>query len=118
MISDRKLLVKNIIENIVKNIRTSSKGSIKKNEKVYLTKNILIDYYNLVTKNIENKELTIYILHVISREINNSSSLIEKELLLSLLPEFYVPFLNENIRLTDPYLSRILTSIQSNILYI
>ena len=116
MISDRKLLVKNIIENIVKNIRTSSKGSIKKNEKVYLTKNILIDYYNLVTKNIENKELTIYILHVISREINNSSSLIEKELLLSLLPEFYVPFLNENINLTDPYLSRILTSIQSNIL--
>ena len=32
MLSDRKLLVKNIIENIVKNIRTSSKGSIKKNE--------------------------------------------------------------------------------------
>ena len=27
-----------------------------------------------------------------------------------------MPFLNENIRLTDPYLSRILTSIQSNIL--
>ena len=116
MLSDRKLLVKNIIENIVKNIRTSSKGSIKKNEKIFLTKNILIDYYNLVTKNIENQELTIYVLHVISREINNSSSLIEKELLLSLLPEFYVPFFNENIHLTDPYLSRILTSIQSNIL--
>jgi len=116
MISDRKLLVKNIIENIVKNIRTSSKGSIKKNEKAYLTKNILIDYYNLVTKNIENQQLTIYILHVISREVNNSFSLIEKELLLSLLAEFYVPFLNENIHLTDPYLSRILTSIQSNIL--
>jgi len=116
MISDRKLLVKNIIENIVKNIRASSKDSIKKNEKVYLTKNILIDYYNLMTKNIENQQLTIYILHVISREINNSSSLIEKELLLSLLPEFYVPFLNENIHLTDPYLNRILTSIQSNIL--
>ena len=116
MISNRKLLVKNIIENIVKNIRNSSKESIKKNEKVYLTKNILIDYYNLITKNIENQELTIYILHAISREINNSSSLIEKELLLSLLPEFYVPFLNENINLTYPYLSRILTSIQSNIL--
>ena len=116
MISDKKLLVKNNIENIIKNIRISSKESIKKNKKVELIKSVLIDYYNLITKYISNKELTVYILHVISREINNSSSLIEKELLLSLLPEFYVPFLKENISLTNPYLSRILTSIQSNIL--
>ena len=116
MISDKKLLVKINIENIIKNIRISSKESIKKNKKVELIKSVLIDYYNLITKYISNKELTVYILHVISREINNSSSLIEKELLLSLLPEFYVPFLKENISLTNPYLSRILTSIQSNIL--
>ena len=116
MISDKKLLVKNNIENIIKNIRISSKESIKKNKKIELIKTILIDYYNLITKYISNQTLTVYILHVISREINNSSSLIEKELLLSLLPEFYVPFLKENISLTNPYLSRILTSIQSNIL--
>ena len=116
MISDKKLLVKNNIENIIKNIRNSSKESIKNNKKVEVIKKILIDYYNLITKYINNQSLTVYILHVISREINNSNSLIEKELLLSLLPEFYVPFLNGNISLTNPYLSRILTSIQSNIL--
>jgi len=116
MISDKKLLVKYNIENIIKNIRNSSKESIKNNKKVEFIKSILLDYYNLIKKYIGNKTLTVYILHVISREINNSSSLIEKELLLSLLPEFYVPFLKDNISLTNPYLSRILTSIQSNIL--
>ena len=116
MISDKKLLAKNNIENIIKNLRISTKESIKNNKKVEFIKSILIDYYNLITKFINNQTLIVYILHVISREINKSSSLIEKELLLSLLPEFYVPFLKENISLTNPYLSRILTSIQSNIL--
>ena len=57
-----------------------------------------------------------YILHIISREINKSLTLIEKQLLLSLLPKFFIPFLSTDITLTYPYLSRILTSIQSNIL--
>ena len=114
MNSDKKLLIRNNLENIIKNIRNSSIE--QKNKQVELSKNILLDYYDLITNIISNKPLTIYLLHLISREINNSSSLLEKELLLTLLPEFYVPFLNGDISLTIPYLSRILTSIQSNIL--
>ena len=116
MNSDRKILIGNDIENIIKNIRASCKIFKLKNRKPGLSKVILFDYYNLITKNINNQSITIYLLHIISREINNSSSLLEKELLLSLLPEFYVPFFNSDISVTDKYLSRILTSIQSNIL--
>lgn len=109
-------LLKKKLEIIIKNIRNSSKELLKKNKKIEISKNILFDYYKLIKEIISNKTLTIYLLHIISREINNSSSLLEKELLLTLLPEFYIPFINTNISLTDPYLSRILTSIQSNIL--
>ena len=120
MNSERKILIANEltneIENIIKNIRTSCKEFKQKNIKPELSKKVLLDYYNLITKNINNQAITIYLLHVISREINNSSSIMEKELLLSLLPEFYVPFINTDISITDKYLSRILTSIQSNIL--
>ncbi len=114
MNSDKKLLIKNNLENIINNIRDSSIEL--ENKKIELSRNILLDYYNLITKIISTKPLTIYLLHLISCEINNSSSLIEKELLLTLLPEFYVPFVNVDISLTYPYLSRILTTIQSNIL--
>ena len=117
MNTDRKLLIRKALEAIIKNIRNSAKKSLLKNNNVeIISKNILLDYYNLITENISNQASTIYLLHIISREINNSSSLVEKELLLTLLPEFYVPFINTDISLTDPYLSRILTSIQSNIL--
>ena len=117
MNTDRKLLIRKALEAIIKNIRNSAKKSLLKNNNVeIISKNILLDYYNLITENISNQKSTIYLLHIISREINNSSSLVEKELLLTLLPEFYVPFINTDISLTDPYLSRILTSIQSNIL--
>jgi hypothetical protein len=112
MNQDKKLLVKSNIENIINDIRTST---YEKYKIIDIPKNILLDYYNLITSIISDQSLTIYLLHIISREINNSSS-IEKELLLSLLPQFYVPFMNADISLTDPYLSRILTSLQSNIL--
>ena len=114
MNSDKKLLIKNNLENIINNIRDSSIEL--ENKKIELSRNILLDYYNLITNIISTKPLTIYLLHLISCEINNSSSLIEKELLLTLLPEFYVPFVNVDISLTYPYLNLILTTIQSNIL--
>ena len=116
MNEDKKLLVKKNIESIISNIRSSSIEYLDKNNVTEIPKNILLEYYNLITNIISNQSLTIYLLHIISREINNSSSLLEKEILLSLLPEFYVPFMNTDISLTDSYLSRILTSIQSNIL--
>ena len=113
---DDKLLIKKSIETIIKNIRYSVKDSEENAENIEIPKDVLLDYYNLITNTISDQNLTIYILHKISREINNSSSIIEKEILLTLLPEFYIPFINTDISLTDPYLSRILTSIQSNIL--
>ena len=116
MNSDKKLLTKKSLETLIKTIRTSIKESLKRKKNIEIPKNILLDYYNIITDIISDQNQTIYLLHIISREINNSTTLIEKELLLTLLPEFYVPFINTDISLTDPYLSRILTSIQSNIL--
>ena len=57
-----------------------------------------------------------YIFHIISREINKSLSLREKQILLSLLPKFLIPFISTDIILTYLFLSHILTTIQSNIL--
>ena len=111
---DTKLLIKNNVENIIKNIRNSS-AEIK-NTKLEISKSILADYHSLITNIISKRPLIIYVLHLISRGINNSLSLQEKELLLTLLPEFYKPFINEDISLTYPYLSHILTIIQNNIL--
>ena len=116
MNSDKKLLTKKSFETLIKTIRSSIKESLKRKKNIEIPKNILLDYYNIITDTISDQNQTIYLLHIISREINSSTTLIEKELLLTLLPEFYVPFINTDISLTDPYLSRILTSIQSNIL--
>ena len=112
-----KLLIKNNLTNIIKNIRNNSNELIlKKSNQIELSHHILLDYYNLITNSIDDYNLTIYILHLISREINMSVSLLEKQFLLSLLPEFFIPFFTTDITLTYPYLSRILTTIQSNIL--
>ena len=117
MNAEKKLLIKYTIENIIKNIRNSTyEQQYLKNVPIELSHHVLLDYYNLITNNISDQNTTIYILHIISREINASYSLIEKKLLLSLLPEFFIPFFTTDIDLTYPYLSRILTSIQSNIL--
>ena len=113
---NKKPIITKQLENIIKKIRCSVKELEENDENIEISKDLLLDYYNLITNNISNQNLTIYILHKISREINNSSSINEKEILLTLLPEFYIPFINTDISLTDPYLSRILTSIQSNIL--
>ena len=115
MNSDNKLLIKSSLENIIKNIRNNSNELFLKKNQIELSHHILLDYYSLITNNIEDYNITIYILHLISREINMSVSLIEKQLLLSLVPEFFIPFFTTDITLTYPYLSRILTTIQSNI---
>ena len=116
MNSENKLLIKNSLDNIIKNIRNSTNELYLKNNQIELSHNILIDYYSLITNNISDYNATIYILHLISREIKNSVSLLEKNLLLSLIPEFFISFFTIDITLTYPYLTRILTTIQSNIL--
>ena len=115
MNSDNNLFIKNTIENIINNIKSSINELNFKNSQFELSHHILLEYYNLITNNISDQKATIYILHIISREINKSISLIEKQLLLSLLPEFFIPFFTTDIKLTYPYLSRILICIQSNI---
>jgi len=109
-----RLLMKTDVENMLKNIKKNTNEFNNQNDQFKLNSNILFDYYNLITNNITDINTTTYILHLISREINKSD-LISQKALLSLLPEFFVPFLNNDITLTYPYLNRILTTIQSNI---
>ena len=75
---------------------------------------IYIEFYNLITENITNQKNITFIFHTISRSIVNSEKEEEKENLLKLLPEFFLPFKND-LSKTFPFLSRILTTIQSNI---
>ena len=112
--SENQLLIKVDVENMFKNIKKNTNDLYTQKEQVKLNSNILLDYYNLITNNITDINTTTYILHLISREINKSN-LIEQKALLSLLPEFFVPFFNNDISLTYPYINRILTTIQSNI---
>ena len=116
MNSNKSLLIKNCLDNIIKNVRNQTNELFLKNGKIELSHHILLEYYNLITNNITDKNIIIYILHLISQEINKSVSIIEKKLLLSLVPEFFIPFFTNDITLTYPYLSRLLTTIQSNIL--
>ena len=112
--SDDRMLIKTLIENMFKNIKKNANELYNQNEQIKLSSNILFDYYNLITDNITDINLTTYIFHLISREIKSSDLIVQKAL-LSLLPEFFVPFFNTDITLTYPYLNRILTTIQSNI---
>ena len=110
-----KLLIKNSLENIIKNIKNTTNELYLKNNNIELSQHILLDYYNLITNYISDQDAIIYIHHLISRETKNSVPLLEKKLILSLVPEFFIPFFTKDIKLTYPYLSRILTTIQSNI---
>ena len=86
---------------------------IKENDSSH--SNILyIEFHNLITENITNQKNITFIFHTISRAIANSEKEEEKENLLKLLPEFFLPFKND-LSKTFPFLSRILTTIQSNI---
>ena len=80
---------------------------------------IYLDYHNLIKDNIKNSNNITFILHSLSKEIFMAESIKDKIKLLNLLPEFYSPFLNNtnlNISLSYPYLSRILTVLQNNLL--
>jgi len=114
IIPEDSLLIKTDFENVIKSIKKYTNELINQNEPIEISPNLLLNYYNLITNNITEINTTIYILHLLSREINKSN-LVEQKALLSLLPEFFVPFFNSDITLTFPYLNRILTTIQSNI---
>ena len=114
IIPEDSLLIKTDFENVIKSIKKFTNELIIQNEQIEISQNLLLNYYNLITNNITDFNTIIYILHLLSREINKSNS-VEQKTLLSLLPEFFVPFFNTDITLTYPYLNRILTTIQSNI---
>ena len=114
IIPEDSLLIKTDFDNVIKNIKKFTNELINQNEQTEISPNLLLNYYNLITNNITDINTSIYILHLLSREINKSN-LVEQKTLLSLIPEFFVPFFNSDISLTFPYLNRILTTIQSNI---
>ncbi len=99
--------LENSIIQIIKKIK-QNKGNENYDNIQYL------EFYNLITENIQNQKNITFIFHTISRAIANSDNDKEKESLLKLLPEFFIPFKNK-IEKTFPYISRILTTIQSNI---
>ena len=102
--------VENSINNIIKTIKEKNLTSnIENHENI-----IYLEFYNLITENIQYQKNITFIFHTISRAIATSEKEEEKESLLKLLPEFFLPFKND-ISKTFPFISRILTTIQSNI---
>ena len=82
-------------------------------------KNIYSDFQELIKENMQNSNNITYILHILSKEIFFVQSIEDKIKLLNLLPEFYIPFINnfnENIILIYSYLSRVLNVIQNSLL--
>ena len=104
---EKNVELENSIIQIIKKIK-QNKGNENYDNIQYL------EFYNLITENIQNQKNITFIFHIISRAIANSDNEKEKESLLKLLPEFFIPFKNK-IAKTFPYISRILTTIQSNI---
>ena len=81
-------------------------------------KNKYYSYHNLIKDNIQNSNKITYILHYLSKEIFTTEIVQDKIKLFNLLPEFFSPFFKnekENISITYPYLSRILTVMQNNL---
>ena len=95
--------------NIINIIKEKNPNEIENNDNI-----LYLEFYNLLKENIEYQKNITYIFHTISKAISSSEKEDEKESLLKLLPEFFIPF-KDNISLTFPFLSRILTTIQSNI---
>ena len=102
--------IENSINNIIKTIKEKNNtNNIENHENI-----IYLQFYNLITENIQYQKNITFIFHTISRAIATSEKEEEKESLLKLLPEFFLPFKND-ISKTFPFISRILTTIQSNI---
>ena len=124
ILKEDKIHLNNKLKNIFNNIINSSKNT---NYQTYqplsneskINNNIYSEYHNLIKESIQNSNSITFILHVLSKEIFFTELIQDKIKLLNLLPEFYSPFLNNsnlNISLSYPYLSRILTVIQNNLL--
>ena len=117
-----KIEINTILQNIFNNIINNSYHScrdISSEEK--FSNSLYSDYYKLIVKNIQNPNNITYILHALSKEIFFTKAIQDKIKLFNLISEFFSPFkdnINQelNISLTYPYLSRILTVIQNNLL--
>ena len=106
--SKEQIQIQNNLINIINNLKNCI---LSQNNNKY---SILLEYHNLILQNIKEPKNITFILHTISREIYNAEKIEEKKIILELLSEFFIPFKN-NIKETFPFLSRILTTIQSNI---
>ena len=122
ILKDDKNHLNSKLQNIFNNIISSSKKlnyhQQLENES-RIKKNIYSDYHKLIKENIQNSKNITFILHALSKKIFFTEIIQDKIKLLNLLYEFYSPFLNNsnsNISLSYPYLSRILTVIQNNLL--
>ena len=107
-----KQFISTNITHIIELLKQSSLNPDCSNSNI--NEGIFKDYYELIKTNITLEKNITYLFHIISREISNSTEEKEKKLIMILLPEFYTPF-KFKISLTYPYLSRVLTTIQSNI---
>mgnify|MGYP002625459556 CR=1 FL=1 len=111
-------ILQHIFNNIINNNNYSYRdisSESKANNSLYS------DYHNLIIKNIQISNNITYILHALSKEIFIIKSIQDKIKLFNLIPEFFSPFIDNinhdlNISLTYPYISRILTVIQNNLL--
>ena len=92
MNSDNKISIKSSVETIIKRVRNSISDLNIKNDQIELNQEVLLDYYNLITTNISEQATTIYILHLISREINKSNSILEKKAFIIITPRIFYTF--------------------------
>ena len=117
-----KIEINTILQNIFNNIINNSYHScrdISSEEK--FSNSLYSDYHKLIVKNIQNPNNITYILHALSKEIFFTKAIQDKIKLFNLISEFFSPFKDNinhelNISMTYPYISRILTVIQNNLL--
>ena len=117
-----KIEINTILQNIFNNIINNSYHScrdISSEEK--FSNSLYSDYHKLIVKNIQNQNNITYILHALSKEIFFTKAIQDKIKLFNLISEFFSPFKDNinhelNVSMTYPYISRILTVIQNNLL--
>jgi len=117
-----KIGLNTILQNIFNNIINNSYHSCRNiSSEAKLNKSLYSDYHNLIIENIQNPNNITYILHALSKEIFFTKAIQDKINLFNLISEFFSPFRDNinrdlNISMTFPYISRILTVIQNNLL--
>lgn len=96
-----------------KQIKESIKVIIAQLSNCKTKQNGLRSYKNLIADNITSKDKLTFIIHSISEYITKSSTKASKDIaIVILLPEFFKKF--PSIKAAYPFVSRILTTIQSN----